>query len=82
MMCCFSQKTWLKPQVLLINLVKTKTGTFVNKPIFVLIVFLMLLGSLTVFVHAQQTFTVPPLSEKTVNVNLNQGDSVKGTVSV
>jgi hypothetical protein len=81
-MCCFSQKTWLKPQVLLINLVKTKTGTFVNKPIFVLIVFLMLLGSLTVFVHAQQTFTVPPLSEKTVNVNLNQGDSVKGTVSV
>ena len=53
-----------------------------NKPIFVLIIFLMLLGSLTVFVHAQQTFTVPPLSEKTVKVNLNQGDFVKGTVSV
>ena len=77
-------KTWLKPQVLLINFSKTnKTGTFVNKPIFVLIVFLLLLASLTVVVHAQQqTFTVPPLSEKTVNVNLNQGDSVNGTVSV
>jgi hypothetical protein len=75
-------KTWLKPQVLLINFSKTKTGTFVNKPIFVLIVFLLLLASLTVVVHAQQTFTVPPLSEKTVKVNLNQGDFVKGTVSV
>ncbi len=42
----------------------------------------MLLGSLTVFVHAQQTFTVPPLSEKTVPLNLNQGNFVKGTVSV
>ncbi len=53
-----------------------------SKPIFVLIVFLVLLGSLTVFAHAQQTFTVPPLSEQTVKVNLNQGDSVNGTVSV
>ena len=52
-----------------------------NKPIFVLIVFLMLLGSLTVFVYAEM-FTVPPLGEQTVTVNLNQGDSVKGTVSV
>ena len=53
-----------------------------NKHIFVLIVFFVLLGSLTVFVHAQQTFTVPPLSEQTVKVNLNQGDSVNGTFSV
>ena len=30
----------------------------------------------------QQTFTVPPLSEQTVKVNLNQGDSVNGTFSV
>ena len=52
-----------------------------NKPIFVLIVFFLLLGSLTVFVHAQHTFTVPPLSEQTVNVNLNRGDSVNGTFS-
>ena len=57
-------------------------GTFVSKPIFVLIVFFLLLGSLAVFVHASQTFTVPPLSEQTVKVNLNQGDFVKGTVSV
>ena len=41
----------------------------------------MLLGSLTVFVYAEM-FTVPPLGEQTVTVNLNQGDSVKGTVSV
>ncbi|MGA3290589.1 MAG: emp24/gp25L/p24 family protein [Candidatus Bathyarchaeia archaeon] len=53
-----------------------------SKPIFVLIVFFLLLGSLAVFVHASQTFTVPPLSEQTVKVNLNQGDFVKGTVSV
>ena len=41
----------------------------------------MLLGSLTVFVHAQ-AFTVPPSSEQTVKVNLTQGDFVSGTVSV
>jgi hypothetical protein len=53
-----------------------------NKLIFALIVLLKFLGFLTVFVHAQQTFIVPPLSEKTINVNLNQGESVKGNVSV
>ena len=52
-----------------------------NKHIFVLIVFLVLLSSLTAFVSASQTFTVPPLSQQTVNVNLIQGDSVNGTVS-
>ena len=53
-----------------------------NKHILALIVFLVLLSSLTAFVHASQTFTVPPLSEQTVNVNLSQGDFVNGTVSV
>ena len=53
-----------------------------NKPIFVLIVFFLLWGSLTALVHAQQTFTIPPLSERTVKLNLNQGESVSGTVSV
>ncbi len=53
-----------------------------NKHIFVLIVFFVLLGSLTVFVHAQQTFTVPPSSKQTVNVNLIKGDSVNGSFSV
>ena len=53
-----------------------------NKHIAVLIVFLVLLNSLTVFVHASQTFTVPPLSEQTVKLNLSMGDSVNGTVSV
>ena len=71
----------LKPQGLLIILVKDENGAFLNKPIFALIFFLVLLGSLTVFVHAQQMFTVPPLSEQTVKVNLNQGDCVNGTVS-
>ena len=54
----------------------------VNKSIFVLIVFFLLLVSSTVFVHAQQTLTVPPLSERTVKLNLNQGTSVSGTISV
>ncbi|MGA3060615.1 MAG: emp24/gp25L/p24 family protein [Candidatus Bathyarchaeia archaeon] len=53
-----------------------------NKRILVLIVFLVLLSSLTTFVHASQTFTVPPRSQQTVNLNLNQGDSVNGTFSV
>jgi hypothetical protein len=43
---------------------------------------LALFGVLTVCVHASTTFTVPPLSEQTEKVNLNQGDSVKGTISV
>jgi hypothetical protein len=63
------------------NFCQVMTGTFVSKHIFVLIVFLVLMGSLTVCVHAQ-TFTVPPLSEQTVNVNLSEGDFVNGTVSV
>jgi len=50
--------------------------------VFVLIVFLVLLGSITTFAHAAQTFTVPPGSKQAVNVNLNQGDSVNGTISV
>jgi len=53
----------------------------VKKPIFTLIIFVLLLGSLASFVHAE-TFTVPPLSERTVKLDLNQGDSVKGTISV
>jgi predicted phage tail protein len=63
-------------------LIKTKADALVNKPIFALIVLLPFLVSLTVFACAQQTFVVPPLSEKTINVTLNQGESVKGTVSV
>ncbi|MGD0450414.1 MAG: emp24/gp25L/p24 family protein [Candidatus Bathyarchaeia archaeon] len=35
---------------------------------------------MSIFVHAQ-TFTIPPLTEKTINVNLNQGDCVNGTFS-
>lgn len=51
--------------------------------IFGLILLLVLIGSsLTVFVNASTMFTVPPLSEKNVNVNLKQGDSVKGSFSV
>lgn len=53
-----------------------------KKHILVLIVFCVLLSSLVAFVQASQTFTIPPLSEKTVSVNLNQGDSVSGTFSV
>ena len=63
-------------------MVKVEDGTSVNKHVFALIVFLVLLASLIVCVHASTTFTVPPLSEQTVKVNVNQGDSVKGTVSV
>lgn len=51
-----------------------------NKPFLVLTVFLLAVGSSAVFVHAQ-TFTVPPLSQQTVNVNLNRGDCVNGTFS-
>jgi hypothetical protein len=54
----------------------------VNKHILVLIVFLVLLSSLTAYAHASQIFTVPPISKQTVNVNLSQGDSVNGTFSV
>ena len=51
--------------------------------IFVLIVFFVLVGSfLTAFVHASQVFTIPPLSEKTSTINLNQGESVNGSFSV
>ncbi len=46
-----------------------------------MVFFLLLLGSLTAFVHASQTFTVPPLSQQNINVNLSQGDSVNGTFS-
>jgi emp24/gp25L/p24 family/GOLD len=63
-------------------LVKIEDGTSVNKHVFVIIVFLLLPASLMVCVQASTTFTVPPLSEQTVRVNLNQGDSVKGAVSV
>lgn len=51
-----------------------------NKFILVLIAFFLLIGSLSILVHAQ-TFAIPPLSEKTVNVNLNQGNCVNGTFS-
>jgi hypothetical protein len=61
---------------------QVKIGVFVNKHILILIVFCVLLSSSAAFVHASQTFTILPLSEKTVNVNLNQGDSVSGTFSV
>ena len=71
-----------KEQGLLVISFKNMNGTLVNKPIFVLIVLFLLLFSSTVFVHAQQTFTVPPLSERTVKLNLNQGNSVSGTISV
>jgi hypothetical protein len=55
----------------------------VKKHIFALILFFVLTGSLlTVFANSSTAFTVPPLSQKTVNVNLNQGDSVNGTFSV
>lgn len=53
-----------------------------SKHILVLIFFLVLLSSLTAFVHASQTFTVPPISQQTVKVNLSQGDFVDGTFSV
>lgn len=53
-----------------------------NKHILTLIIFLVLLSSSTAFVHASQTFTVPPFSKQVVNVNLSQGDSVNGTFSV
>ena len=48
-----------------------------------MVLFLVLIGSSsTVFVHASTAFTVPPLSERTVNVSLSKGDFVSGTVSV
>jgi emp24/gp25L/p24 family/GOLD len=52
------------------------------KKIFAVIFFLILLGSLTSYVHATQTFTIPPGNKQIVNVNLNKGDFVNGTVSV
>ena len=54
-----------------------------KKFVFVLSVFFVLTASFfAVFVHASQVFTVPPLSEKTVSISLNQGESVNGSFSV
>ncbi len=54
-----------------------------NKRILTLIVFAVLLGSLTVsVVHAQQSFNIPVNTKQTENMNLSQGDSVNGTVCV
>ena len=53
-----------------------------NKHILILIVFLTLLSSLVVCVHASQTFTVQPGKTQIVSVNLVKGDSVNGTFSV
>jgi len=54
----------------------------VNKHILAPIVLIALLCSLPTFVHAQQTFTIPPLSSQSINLNLKQGDTVNGTISV
>lgn len=42
----------------------------------------MLLGTLTSFVHATQTFTISPGNKQNENVTLNKGDFVNGTISV
>lgn len=59
-----------------------KIGVFVKKHIFALIVFLVLLSSLTVLVDASQTISIPPQTKQVVSVSLSQGDSVNGTISV
>jgi predicted secreted protein len=57
-----------------------KIGIVVKKRILALIIFAVLLGSLTVSVHAQQSFNVPVETKHAENINLNQGDSVNGTM--
>ena len=54
-----------------------------KKHAFAFVVILVLVGSsLTVLVDAQQEFTVPPESAKTVTINLNKGEFVNGSFSV
>ena len=68
--------------IALLTIEQAKIGVFVGRHVLVLIVFFVLLSSLTALVHASQTISVPPVSQQTVKVNLSQGDSVNGTFSV
>ncbi len=54
-----------------------------KKHVFVTVIILVLVGSsLTALVEAQQKFTVPPESGKTVTITLNRGEYVNGSFSV
>jgi hypothetical protein len=54
----------------------------VKKYLTLAILSLALLSALIVSVYASETFTVPSLSQITRTVNLSQGDSVSGSISV
>lgn len=53
-----------------------------KKHIFAFAIAVALLTSTITFVHASQEFTVPPLSEKTIALNLSQGQICRGSFSV